>query len=234
MTSDFIGAGLTLILNDNNNYSVLMTKSNSDKKFKKYVWLFPGGRRNGSELPHQTAYREFLEEIFNIVVSDNIINEIIDLISKDQNLYPIATSISGYNSKSSHTFIQSSDAITIFVDVLHKHNIKSDVFPFGYNSLYDSNRKVNIYQFCAQRRYITEPAEYEKNELVFITMIPLNNLLYSIYRTPKYKDVYHYHGENLKIHAPSSLKYIDAYFKEKEEFELNKSINIENINLSKD
>ena len=218
MTSDFSGAGLTLILNDdNNNYSVLMAKSNSNKEFKKYVWLFPGGRRNGTELPHQTAYREFIEEVFNVIVTDEIVNEIIDLISLNKTLYPINTTIASNNSKSSYTFIQSSDAITIFVNVLKKHNIKSDVFPFGYNSLYDSQQKVNIYQFCAQRRYINDPSLPEKNELVFITMIPLNNLLFSIYRTPKYKDVFHYHGENLKVHVPSSIKFIDKFFKDKTE-----------------
>jgi len=217
MTDHFSGAGLTLILNDNNNYSVLMAKSNSIKEYKRYVWLFPGGRRNGTELPYQTAYREFLEEVFNVIVPDEIVNEIIDLVKINKNLYPIDTPIICNNSKSSHTFIQSSDAITIFVDVLKKHNIKSDVFPFGYNSLYDSNGKVNIYQFCAQRRYINEESLPEKNELVFITMIPLKNLIHSIYRTPKHRDVFHYHGENLKIHVPSSIKHIDVYFKEKEE-----------------
>jgi hypothetical protein len=232
MTDDFSGAGLTLILSDNNNHSILMAKSNSNKEFKKYVWLFPGGRRNGIEKPYQTAYREFLEEVFNVIVPDEIVNEITNLISLNKNLYPIDTTIASNNSKSSYTFIQSSDAITIFVNVLKKHNIKSDVFPFGYNSLYDSQQKINIYQFCAQRRYINDASLPEKNELVFITMIPLNNLLYSIFRTPKYKDVFHYHGENLKVHVPSSLKYIDAYFKEKEEFELIKCI--KNINLSKD
>jgi len=42
-------------------------------------------------------------------------------------------------------------------------------------------------------------------------MIPLDNLLHSVYRSNKYKSVYHYHGENLKIHVPSIIKYIDNF-----------------------
>ena len=137
MNETFIGAGLTLIINENNNYSILMAKSNSKKEYKKNVWLFPGGRRNNTELPYQTAYREFIEEIFNVVVSDFIVNEIIDNISKDENLYPINTRIS----ENSFTFIQSVDAITHFVNVLNSNNIKSDVFPFGYDNLYDIDKK---------------------------------------------------------------------------------------------
>lgn len=216
MSDDFSGAGLTLILNEDNNYSILMAKSNSNKEFKKYVWLFPGGRRNDDELPYETAYREFLEEIFNIVVPFEIIKEIIDLIKINKNLYPINTVIPSNYTKSSYTFIQSSDAITIFVDVLKKHNIKSDVFPFGFNSLYNSEGKINIYQFCAQRRYINDPASFEKNELVFITMIPLKNLIYSISRTYKHKDVYHYHGENLKLHVPSTMRHLQTYLHNKD------------------
>ena len=212
---EYIGAGLTLVLNDNNNYSILMAKSNSNKPNKKNVWIFAGGRQNEGEVPHQTAYREFIEEIFNIVVEKYIIDEIIDLISSNKNLYPIETLIPNNNTIPSYTYMQSAESITIFVDVLQKYNIRSDVFPFGYQSLYDSNKKVNIYQFCSQRRYINESASFEKNELVFITMIPLNNMLYSISRVGKFKDVYHYHGENLKIHVPSTLKYIQQYFNDK-------------------
>jgi hypothetical protein len=230
MSEDFVGAGLTLILKNDNSYSVLMAKSNSEKEHKKYVWLFPGGKRNNTELPHETAYREFVEEVFNVIVPDEIIKEIIDLIALDKKLYPIQTTIPVKN-KSSYTFMQSSDSITIFVDVLRKHNIKSDVFPFGYNSLYDSNKKINIYQFCAQRRYISEKAIMDKNELVFITMIPIKNMIHSIYRTTKYKDVLHYHGENLKIYVPSSIKYIHAYFVEKEKEVLDLSKMLENVNL---
>lgn len=235
--SNFIGAGLALILKENEDYSILMAKSNSDKDYKHHVWIFPGGKRNNDELPYETAYREFIEEIFNVVVSEEIIKEIIELIKSDKKLYPITTTIPTYNQKSSYTFMQSTDVITIFVDVLKKNNIKSDVFPFGYNSLYNSEKKVNIYQFCAQRRYINEPPSFEKNELVFITMIPLKNLLHSIGRTPKYKDVYHYHGENLKIHVFSILKNIDMFFKDvngfftqKDDFFKKKDVE-ENINL---
>ena len=139
-----------------------MAKNNSDKLHKKNVWIFPGGHNKEGELPHQTAYREFIEEVFNIVVPDEIVNEIIDLIVNDNKMYPIDTVIPNNNFKPSYTHMQSSDSITYFVNVLKKHNIKSDVFPFGYNGLYDSNKKVNIYQFCAQRRYINEIHSFEK------------------------------------------------------------------------
>ena len=58
---NFKGAGLTLVHNENNNFAILMAKSNSDKPFKKNVWLFPGGKKNDNEVPYETAYREFLE-----------------------------------------------------------------------------------------------------------------------------------------------------------------------------
>ena len=205
---NFNGAGLTLVHKENNNNSILMAKSNSNKPYKKNVWIFPGGKKNSGEVPHQTAYREFIEEVFNVVVEKNILDEVIDLIKKDTTLFPIDTLIPNNNVIPSYTLIQSSDVITIIVNVLNKHNIKSDVFPFGYNGLYNNEKKVNIYQFCSQRRYINDEASFEKNELVFITMIPLNNLLYSIQRTKKYKDVFHYHGENLKIHVPSIMNQI--------------------------
>jgi hypothetical protein len=208
---NFNGAGLTLIHNENNNISILMAKSNSDKINKKNVWIFPGGRKNDNELPHETAYREFIEEVFNVVVNKSIIDEIIDLVKKNKSLYPIDTLIPNNSLVPSYTLMQSSEVITDIVNVLNKHRIVSDVFPFGYNSLYNNQKKVNIYQFCAQRRYIYEPASFEKNELVFITMIPLNNLIYSVYRTKKHKEVFHYHGENLKIHVPSIMNQIKSY-----------------------
>lgn len=214
MTDDFPGAGLTLLSNENNNYSVLMAESNSDKDYKRHTWLFPGGRRNGTETPHQTAYREFTEEVFNVIVSDEIIIEIIEKISTTENMFPPNTVLLNKASKSTHTFIQSAESITIFVDVLMKHNIKSDVFPFGYESLYDANKKVNIYQFCAQRRYIRDKPLPEKNELVYITMIPVSNLLESIHKTPKGKSVYHYHIKNLRLFVPTSILHIDKYVKE--------------------
>jgi len=208
---NFNGAGLTLIHNENNNISILMAKSNSDKPNKKNVWIFPGGRNNDNEVPHETAYREFIEEVFNVVVDKSIIDEIISIVKNDSSLYPIDTLIPNNSVIPSYTLMQSSEVITVFVNVLNKHRIISDVFPFGYNSLYDNQKKVNIYQFCAQRRYIYEQAAFEKNELVFITMIPLNNLIYSVYRTKKHKDVFHYHGENLKIHVPSIMNQIKIY-----------------------
>ena len=208
---NFNGAGLTLIHNENGNISILMAKSNSPKPNKNNVWIFPGGRKNDNEVPYETAYREFIEEVFNVVVNKSIIDEIIELVKKDTSLYSIDTLIPNNSLIPSYTLMQSSEAITIFVNVLNKHRIVSDVFPFGYNSLYDNQKKVNIYQFCAQRRYIYEPAAFEKNELVFITMIPLNNLIYSVYRTKKHKEVFHYHGENLKIHVPSIMNQIKSY-----------------------
>jgi len=208
---NFNGAGLTLIHNENNNISILMGKSNSDKPNKKNVWIFPGGKKNDNETPEETAYREFMEEIFNITLNKSIMDEILTEVKKNSLLYPINTLIPNNNLIPSYTFIQSSEVITIFVNILNKHRIISDVFPYGYNSLYDNQKKVNIYQFCAQRRYIYEPASFEKNEIVFITMIPLNNLIYSIYRTKKNKEVYHYHGENLKIHVPSIINQIKKY-----------------------
>jgi hypothetical protein len=207
---NFNGAGLTLIHNENGNISILMAKSNSPKPNKNNVWIFPGGRKNDNEIPYETAYREFIEEVFNVVVDKPIIDEIIDLVKKNKSLYPIDTLIPNNSVIPSYTLMQSSEVITDFVNVLNKHRIVSDVFPFGYNSLYDNQKKVNIYQFCAQRRYIYEPAAFEKNELVFITMIPLNNLIYSVYRTKKHKEVFHYHGENLKIHVPSIMNQIKS------------------------
>jgi len=212
---NYNGAGLTLILNENNNYSILMAKSNSNKPNKKNVWIFPGGRRNDGEVPYETAYREFLEEVFNVVVEKPIIDEIIELVKADSSLYPIETLIPNTNVIPSYTFMQSAEAIKIFVDVLNKHNIQSDVFPFGYYGLYNSEKKINIYQFCSQRRYINEVALFEKNELVFINMIPLNNMLNSITRSRKFKDVFHYHGENLRILVPSVMKHIKTYLQEK-------------------
>jgi len=214
-TVNYNGAGLTLIINENNNFSILMAKSNSNKPNKKNVWIFPGGRRNEGEIPYETAYREFLEEVFNIVVEKSIIDEIIELVKSDTSLYPIDTLIPNTNVIPSYTFMQSADVIKIFVDVLNNHNIHSDVFPFGYSGLYNSEKKINIYQFCSQRRYINELALFEKNELVFITMIPINNMLHSIIRSRKYKDVFHYHGENLRILVPSVMKHINNYLHEK-------------------
>jgi len=215
-TPNFNGAGLTLILNDNNNYSILMAKSNSNKPHKRNTWIFPGGKKNENEVPYETAYREFVEEVFNVVVDKVIIDEIITLITEDKSLYPINTLIPNTNILPSYTFMQSADAITHFVNVLHKHGIKSDVFPYGYNSLYNKEKKVNIYQFCSQRRYINEVTSFEKNELVFLTMIPLDNLLHSVYRSNKFKSVFHYHCENLKIHVPSIIRHISNYLNNKE------------------
>ena len=217
MSENFNGAGLTLIHNDSENYSILFAKSNSNKPNKINVWIFAGGKRNDGENPSQTAYREFVEEIFNVVVDIKIIDEIIEIISSRIDLYPIDSKISNNSIIPSYTFLQSSNAITVFVNVLEKHGIRSDVFPFGYGGLYNNKKEVNIFNFCSQRRYINDEALFGKNELVFITMIPLSNLIFTIARNKeknkgKYgNDVYHYHGENLKIHVPSTIKYISSF-----------------------
>jgi hypothetical protein len=219
--SDFNGAGLTLIHKDSdNNYSILFAKSNSIKINKRYVWIFAGGKRNKNETSIQTAYREFVEEIFNVVVDNDIINEIIEIVKFRDDLYPITSNISNNNNIPSYTYLQSSKAITIFVDILKKYKIKSDVFPFDYEGLYNNKKEVNIFHFCNLRRYINENPEFDKNELVFITMIPLSNLLYSIENNKDHltNNIYHYHGENLKIHVPSTIRYIDKFIKNLEKY----------------
>jgi hypothetical protein len=212
--NEFNGAGLTLIHQDSdNNYSILYAKSNSNNVNKKNVWIFAGGKRNKDETSIQTAYREFVEEIFNVVVDDDIINEIIEIIKFRDDLYPITSNISNNNVIPSYTYLQSSRAITIFVNILKKYKIKSDVFPFGYEGLYNNKKEVNIFHFCNLRRYINENVEFEKNELVFITMIPLSNLLHSIDNKKSHlpNHIYHYHGENLIIYVPSTIRYISKF-----------------------
>jgi len=222
------GAGLTLLHNDNKNYSLLMAKSNSNSANKKNVWIFAGGRRNEGELPHETAYREFIEEIFNVVVSKDIIDEIILSIKLDLKLMPINSRIGNTNVVPSYTYIQSSEAITTFVNILSKHKIYSDVFPYGYKHLYNKDNTINIYNFCSMRRYITEVAEFEKNELVFITMIPIQNMINSINST-KNRDIYHYHQENLKIYVVSSIRSVNKFINELEEKSKIENINILNL-----
>jgi len=233
--NEFNGAGLTLIHQDSdNNYSILFAKSNSNNVNKKNVWIFAGGKRNKDETSVQTAYREFVEEIFNVVVDDDIINEIIEIIKFREDLYPITSNISNNNVIPSYTYLQSSKAITVFVNILKKYKIKSDVFPFGYEGLYNNKKEVNIFHFCNIRRYINEIAEFEKNELVFITMIPLSNLLHSIDNKKSHlpNHIYHYHGENLKIHVPSTIRYIDKFIRNLEkQYQVNTVIT--NLNIFK-
>jgi len=216
----FNGAGLTLIHGDKeDNFYILYAKSNSAVEYKKNIWIFAGGKRDNDETPIQTAYREFVEEIFNVIVDNTIINEIIECIQSRSDLYPIETilplRISSNVKIPSFTFLQSSKSITIFIDVLNKHNIRSDVFPFGYNGLYNNKKEVNIFNFCSQRRYITEPCLHNKNELVFITMIPISNLLDTIYSELNInnKNIYHYHMEYLKIFVPSEVEKINDFIK---------------------
>jgi hypothetical protein len=187
------GAGLAIIHYDNNNYSLLLAKCN-----KKYEWIFPGGKRNEDEEPVQTAYREFIEEVFNISIEKSVLNEIIETISKNNQCLPINTNISNINSITnipSYTFIQNDKCITSIVNILSKYNIQSDVFNYNYENLYDYNKQVNIYNFCSMRRYINDEIIGVMNELVFITMVPLKNLLYAT----KNKDIFYYHSEYLKL-----------------------------------
>jgi hypothetical protein len=206
------GAGLVLIHKEDKNVLILIAKSNSSIPYKKYVWLFPGGHSHDDELPYETAYREFVEEVFNITIPVYINKEITAAIIEDKSLFPIETTVPNNDDTPSFTFMQSSDVLTIIVNILKKYNIKSDVFPFGYNGLYNLENKINIYQFCLQRRYISDPVSIEKNELVFITLIPLKNIIYSINRANKKMNIYHYHQENLKIHVPHVIRNINRYF----------------------
>ena len=64
----FNGAGLTLIHEDNGEYSIMIGKSNSNKPYKHNVWVFGGGKKEDGEDAIQTSYREFMEEIFNIKI----------------------------------------------------------------------------------------------------------------------------------------------------------------------
>jgi len=214
----YIGAGLTLIHKDiDGDYSLLYAKSNSDKPNKHAVWIFPGGGRKNQENPVQTAYREFMEEVFNIEIDIKYINEILEQINLEQknlSLYPLDTKISNNNINTpSYTFLQSSNALTIIVNVLNKYTIYSDVFPFGYSGLYNSKNKVDIYNFCLQRRYINQKILYDKNELVFITMIPIKNLLTTIENDKQLQNIYHYHGENLRIYIKTIISDINIYMK---------------------
>jgi len=90
---DYNGAGLTLIHNNNGYYSILLAKSNSYKPNKKNVWIFGGGGKEKDENAIQTAYREFLEEIFNIHIDIKIVDEIIELIKENKEYYDISTNI---------------------------------------------------------------------------------------------------------------------------------------------
>ena len=206
------GAGLVIIHKEDKNVSILIGKSNSSVPYKKDVWLFPGGHSHDDELPYETAYREFVEEVFNVIIPPHVIKEIIAAIIEDKSLYPIETAVPNNDDTPSFTFMQSSDVLTIIINILKKYNIQCDVFPYGYNGLYNVEQKINIYQFCLQRRYITEPVSIEKNELVFITLIPLKNIIYSINRANKKMNIYHYHQENLKIHVPYVIRNINRYF----------------------
>ena len=94
-----------------------------------------------------------------------------------------------------NTFIQNDKCITSIVNILSKYNIQSDVFNYNYENLYDYNKQVNIYNFCSMRRYINDEIIGVMNELVFITMVPLKNLLYAT----KNKDIFYYHSEYLKL-----------------------------------
>lgn len=225
LAADYNGAGLTLIHNNNGYYSILLAKSNSYKPNKKNVWIFGGGGKEKDENAIQTAYREFLEEIFNIHIDIKIVDEIIELIKENKEYYDISTNISNNHEKPSYTFLQTSNALTIMVNVLDKYKIYSDVFPFGYEGLYNNKKEIDIHSFCSQRRYIIEKCMPEKNEIVFIAMVPIDNIINSINKS-KSRDVYHYHGENLRIYVPSVMKQIKIYLTELENIKLLESISL--------
>jgi len=225
----FNGAGLTLIHEDEGEYSIMIGKSNSNKPYKHNVWVFGGGKKEEGEDAIQTAYREFMEEIFNIHIDSKLVDEIIKQISNSPNMYDITTNLSNNHDIPSYTFLQTSNALTIMVNVLVENKIFSDVFPFGYEGLYNKKKKVNIYNFCSQRRYIMERAMPEKNEIVFIVMAPIDNLIRTI-NNCKSKDVYYYHNENLKIHVPSVMRQIKTYLESKDKVDEVASL-VDNIKL---
>jgi hypothetical protein len=217
----FNGAGLTLIHKYDDEYSILIGKSNSNKPYKHNVWVFGGGKKEDGENAIQTAYREFMEEIFNIHIDIKLVDDIIKKISENTEnteMYDITTNLSNNHDIPSYTFLQTSNALTIMVNVLVENNINSDVFPFGYDGLYNKKKQINIYNFCSQRRYIMEKAMPEKNEIVFIVMAPIDNLIRTI-NICKSKNVYYYHGENLKIHVPSVMRQIKTYLESKDDLD---------------
>ena len=201
----FRGAGLAIIHTDEkNNHSVLLGKSNNYNN-----WNFPGGSREADETPVQTAYREFVEEVFNVHATKDMIDEIISLIEKDDKCFRINTYTSDNKDIPSYTFLQKDVCITTMVNTLIKYNIYSNVFNIKkfkksnkmdyYENLFDSNKQVNIYNFCSMRRYITEKPHNSMNEIVFIIMIPLKNILLTLSK----HETHHYHFEYLKLIVPS-------------------------------
>jgi len=226
--NDYNGAGLTLIHNDDGDYSILLGKSNSTKPHKHNVWVFGGGKKEAGENPVQTAYREFMEEIFNIKIDIELVDDIIRKISNTPEMYDITTCLSNNHHIPSYTFLQTSNALTIMVNVLVENNIYSDVFPFGYDSLYNKKNKVNIHNFCSQRRYIRERAIPDKNEIVFIIMAPIDNIIKRI--NSNKRDVYYYHSENLRIHVPSVIRQIKLHLDTIDKLE-SLSLLVENIKL---
>ena len=229
IATDYNGAGLTLIHEDDGEYSIMIGKSNSNKPYKHNVWVFGGGKKEDGEDAIQTAYREFMEEIFNIHIDIKLVDEIIKKISDTTGMYDITTNLSNNHHIPSYTFLQTSNALTIMVNVLVENKIFSDVFPFGYEGLYNKKKEVNIYNFCSQRRYIMERAMPEKNEIVFVVMAPIDNLIRTI-NNCKSKDVYYYHGENLKIHVPSVMRQIKTYLESKNKVDEIASL-VDNIKL---
>jgi len=229
IATEYNGAGLTLIHEDEGEYSIMIGKSNSNKPYKHNVWVFGGGKKEEGEDAIQTSYREFMEEIFNIKIDIKLVDEIIKQISNSPNMYDITTNLSNNHDIPSYTFLQTSNALTIMVNVLVENKIFSDVFPNGYEGLYNKKKEVNIYNFCSQRRYIMERAMPEKNEIVFIVMAPIDNLIRTI-NNCKSKEVYYYHGENLKIHVPSVMRQIKLYLESKDKVDEVASL-VDNIKL---
>jgi len=65
-------------------------------------------------------------------------------------------------------------------------------------------------------------------------MIPLSNLLHSIDNKKSHlpNHIYHYHGENLIIYVPSTIRYIDKFIRNLEkQYQVNTVIT--NLNIFK-
>jgi len=65
-TTNFIGAGVLLYAEVGNKIYFLLGKENKgNNKKRNNLYADFGGRKEGNEKPHQTAYREFVEESMN-------------------------------------------------------------------------------------------------------------------------------------------------------------------------
>jgi hypothetical protein len=82
-----INAGI-ILLHDSNNVKYTIIGSYLDKNNKK-IYTFPGGNylKNSNENSITTAIREFIEEIFNIKISNSKLNDLIEGIKKKKLLF---------------------------------------------------------------------------------------------------------------------------------------------------